>query len=286
MNGRSASAMFFRAIAFLAVTIWTPSARAQTSVDASVPRVYSASEVDTHARRIEDGAQPAYPDSLRPLGIDGKVLAQFVVDTTGMVDTTSILTEAYGQPLFAASVRHALATMHFTVAQKSGHKVAEEIEQSFVFHKEHPAPVAPVASAPMTGSSRTSAMIDSMLRSGGYKRMSGRADFAAGTSAPPYPPTLVRAGLSAIVRTQFVIDSTGRIDPATFRVLSVKTWRDGPAPYHDSTKEPDIDDVAAEQIFAEAVRDHISLMRFIPARAHGHNVSQFVTQPFTFTMLP
>jgi outer membrane biosynthesis protein TonB len=113
MNGRSARALYLSVLVFLSVIIQVPAARAQTSADVSAPRVYSASEVDTHAKRIEDGTQPAYPDSLRPLGIDGKVLAQFVVDTAGMVDTTSILTEAYGQPLFAASVRQALATMHF-----------------------------------------------------------------------------------------------------------------------------------------------------------------------------
>lgn len=283
MRVRIARAPFLCITVFLAATSHVRPARAQASTDTSVSRIYSASEVDTHAKEIADGTRPLYPDSLRPLGIDGKVLAQFVVDTTGLVDTTSILTEAYGQPLFAASVRRALSTMHFVVAQKAGHKVAEEIEQSFVFHKDDPTPAPPPAALP---SGPVARIVDSMLQTGGYSRIRGRAEFAPGSQAPRYPPSLLRAGLSAIVYTTFVVDSTGRIDPATFRVTSVKTWRDGLTPYHDPRAGPDIDDVAAEQAFTEAVRAQVTHMRFIPARVNGRNVRQFVTQPFTFTVLP
>lgn len=253
--------------------------RAQSTNDAPVPRVYSASEVDKHAEEIGDGVQPLYPDSLRPLGVEGKVLAQFVVDTTGIVDTTSILTEAYGQPLFAASVRRALATMHFLVAQKSGHKVAEEIEQSFVFHKEVPA-------AAVGQKGEVARIVDSMAPTGGYIRLRGPAEFAPGSEAPKYPASLIRAHMNAIVYTTFVVDTTGRIDPVTFKVTSVKTWRDGPAPYHDAGGSADIDDVAPGQAFTEAVRVQVPRMRFVPARVNGRNVRQLATQPFTFTMLP
>jgi len=279
MRDRRVGTLLLSTVVFLSAISQPHLAQAQVgSGDAAVPRVYSASEVDTHAKQIRDGTEPLYPDSLRPLGIDGKVLAQFVVDTTGLVDTTSILTEAYGQPLFAASVRRALATMHFVVAQKSGQKVAEEIEQSFVFHKEDPAPVVQ--------KSAVSRLVDSMMQTGGYKRLGGPAEFAPGSQPPRYPPSLVRAGLSAIVYTTFVIDTTGKIDPSTFKVTSVKTWRDGPAPYHDARTAPDIDDVASEQAFTQAVLAQVPHMRFIPARINGRNVRQVVTQPFTFTILP
>jgi TonB family protein len=242
--------------------------------------VYSASEVDQHARRILDGIEPAYPDSLRPLGIDGKVLAQFVVDTTGLVDTTSILTEAYGQPLFAASVRQALATMHFTVAQKGGHKVEEEIEQSFVFHKEDP-PAPPARIIPPG-----ERLIDSLVKRGGYNRVGGHAEFLVGSAVMKYPPAMERTGLSAIVNTQFVIDSTGVVDMKTFRVISVKTFRSGAEEYTSRAAGPGVDDVAPEQSFVQAVRAAMPQMRFIPARVDGHNVRQLVTNPFTFTMMP
>ncbi len=278
MRDQSVGALFLITVVFLSTISQSHPAQAQASTDATVPRVYSASEVDTHAKQIGDGTEPLYPDSLRPLGIDGKVLAQFVVDTTGLVDTTSILTEAYGQPLFAASVRRALTTMHFVVAQKSGHKVAEEIEQSFLFHKEDPAPPVP--------QSAVSRLVDSMIQTGGYKRLGGPAAFAPGSEVPRYPTSLVRAGLAAIVYTTFVIDTTGKIDPTTFKVTSVKTWRDRPAPYHDVLTGPDIDDVAPEQAFTQAVLAQVPHMRFIPARINGRNVRQLVTQPFTFTILP
>ena len=279
MRDRHVGALFLIAVVFLSTIFQSHLAQAQASPDATVPRVYSASEVDTHAKQIEGGSQPLYPDSLRPSGIDGKVLAQFVVDTTGLVDTTSILTEAYGQPLFAASVRQALATMHFTVAQKSGHKVAEEIEESFLFHKDAPAPVAQ--------GNPISTLVDSMMRTeGGYKYIGGSAAFASGSPAPAYPVALIRAHLAAVVYTTFVIDTTGRIDPKTFRVTSVKTWRDGAAPFHDSTQDPDIDDVAPEQAFTQAVLAQVPHMRFIPAQANGRKTRQFVQQPFTFTLLP
>jgi outer membrane biosynthesis protein TonB len=279
MRDRPVGALFLITVAFLSTISQSNVAQAQASTDATMPRIYSASEVDTHARQIEGGTQPLYPDSLRPLGIDGKVLAQFVVDTTGLVDTTSILTEAYGQPLFAASVRQALATMRFTVAQKSGHKVAEEIEESFLFHKEDPAPVAQ--------SNPVSTLVDSMMRAGdGYKYIGGSAEFASGSPAPAYPVALIRAGLAAIVYTTFVIDTTGRIDPKTFRVTSVKTWRVGAAPFHDSMQNPDIDDVAPEQAFTQAVVAQVPNMRFIPAQSNGRKTRQLVKFPFTFTLVP
>ncbi|MEO7042977.1 MAG: hypothetical protein ABI035_12005 [Gemmatimonadaceae bacterium] len=89
MNGRSAGALFFSAFVLLGTAVRVPLVQAHAAADAAVPRAYSAGEVDQPARRIADGVEPAYRDSLRQPGIDGRALAQSVVDTMGLVDTTS-----------------------------------------------------------------------------------------------------------------------------------------------------------------------------------------------------
>ena len=271
MNYRSGSVAFVGACVLLGAVVQVPLVQAQAAADAAMPRIYSASEVDQHARRIADGIEPAYPDSLRPLGIDGKVLAQFVVDTMGLVDTTSILTEAYGQPLFAASVRHALTTMHFSVAKKGGRKVAEEILESFVFRPEPP----PKPDA------------DSMRGKFGPKLDGGRAAIAPGSPTPNYPDEARRLGFQGEVHAQFVIDSTGAADPKTIRIVSVRVWRNTPGPLPKPptlTVLPQYDELDAKREFADAVARVLPRMRFVPVLRDGAKVRQLGSQVFTFTL--
>src|SRR6185312_5906134 len=91
-----------------------------TTLPVPEPHVYAPAEVDVPAKVIDDGIAPHYPDALRPLGLGGIVIAQFVIDTSGRADTTSVLTDGSNQPLFIAAVHEALARMHFTPARKGG----------------------------------------------------------------------------------------------------------------------------------------------------------------------
>lgn len=91
--------------------------------------------------------------------------------------------------------------------------------------------------------------------------------FQVDTLAEPIPETLVpryprelrgREARGSVV-AEFVVDTTGRIEPATFQVIS----SDDPA-------------------FTAAVRDLIPGARFLPAINEGHLVRQIVRQAFLF----
>lgn len=80
------------------------------------------------------GAQgPAYPDMLRTAGIEGTVLAQFVVDTTGRADMATFRALKSDNDLFTTSVRNALQRMRFLPAEVGGRKVKQLVQQPFQF---------------------------------------------------------------------------------------------------------------------------------------------------------
>ncbi|HET7600319.1 MAG TPA: TonB family protein [Gemmatimonadales bacterium] len=95
--------------------------------------VFSMLEVDSAVQRYEWSAAPVYPPELLASGTEGVVYAQFIVDTTGMVDTTSIRLLTSAHPAFSASVRSALSHMQFRPATRGLHKVRQLVEQHFRF---------------------------------------------------------------------------------------------------------------------------------------------------------
>ena len=78
-------------------------------------------------------AGPAYPDMLRSAGIEGQVLAQFVVDTTGRADMTTFKALKTDNDLFTTAVRNALQRMRFLPAEVGGRKVKQLVQQPFQF---------------------------------------------------------------------------------------------------------------------------------------------------------
>jgi len=76
---------------------------------------------------------PAYPDMLRSAGIEGQVLAQFVVDTTGRADMGSFKALKSDNDLFTTAVKNALQRMRFLPAEVGGRKVKQLVQQPFQF---------------------------------------------------------------------------------------------------------------------------------------------------------
>ncbi|HEY4306259.1 MAG TPA: energy transducer TonB [Gemmatimonadaceae bacterium] len=77
---------------------------------------------------------PRYPEVLRSAGIDGHVLVQFTVDTTGRVDANSIRVLESTHELFTRAVREALGSFRFIPAQVAGHRVSALAQMPFEFH--------------------------------------------------------------------------------------------------------------------------------------------------------
>lgn len=82
---------------------------------------------------VRTAATPRYPSMLASAGIEGVVLARFVVDTLGRVERGSIEIASDSHELFARSVREALGRMRFEPAKVRGRKVRQLVQQPFTF---------------------------------------------------------------------------------------------------------------------------------------------------------
>lgn len=103
---------------------------------------------------------------------------------------------------------------------------------------------------PLGDSIRTELEVDSAVK---------RYDDSA---APEYPPELLRRRIEGYAIVQYVVDTTGRADTTTFRVVS-----------------------ASHVEFAKAVKATLPFMRFRPAIVANRRVPQLVQQPFAFRIV-
>jgi TonB family protein len=78
---------------------------------------------------------------------------------------------------------------------------------------------------------------------------------------PTYPAPLRAAKVTGEVLAQFVVDTLGRFEPGSFKVLK-----------------------SSHGLFTQSVRDALPAMRFAPAEVGGRKVGQLVQQPFTFAL--
>ncbi len=104
-----------------------------TMADVQPDTAFSVLEVDEEVERHEWSAAPLYPPELLAQGTEGVVFALFVVDSTGLVDSTSVRFLSSAHPMFTTSVREALGQMHFKPAVRGGVRVRQLVEQHFRF---------------------------------------------------------------------------------------------------------------------------------------------------------
>jgi protein TonB len=88
---------------------------------ASVPATDSVgrqlwSSRDLMMRMLEEPVPPRYPESLRRAGIEGEVVVQFVVDTTGRVDLRTVEVLRSTHDAFTTAVRETIANLRFAPA--------------------------------------------------------------------------------------------------------------------------------------------------------------------------
>jgi protein TonB len=82
-----------------------------------------------------------------------------------------------------------------------------------------------------------------------------------GNPAPRYPDMLQTAGIAGEVIAQFVIDTTGKVDMGTFKVIK-----------------------SDNDLFTEAVKAILPRCRFLPAEVGGRHVKELVETPYVFNM--
>jgi protein TonB len=96
-------------------------------------RAFDAGQVDRQVSLVPGTQPPRYPETLRTAGVEGSVVALFVVDEHGRVDDASIRFAQDGNSLFEDAVRVALRRMHFIPAEFGGRKVRQLVQMPFVF---------------------------------------------------------------------------------------------------------------------------------------------------------
>jgi protein TonB len=76
---------------------------------------------------------PRYPSMLQSAGVEGTVVVQFVVDTTGRVERGSARAVRSDHVMFERAVLDVLSRMKFAPAEVDGRKVRQLVEQAFGF---------------------------------------------------------------------------------------------------------------------------------------------------------
>ena len=89
-------------------------------------------QVDTPVRPRND-VSPPYPSALQARAVQGDVIAQFVVDTTGRAVPETFKVIASTDDAFTASVRSTLSAMRFAPAEVRGRRVRQLVQQAFAF---------------------------------------------------------------------------------------------------------------------------------------------------------
>jgi protein TonB len=90
-------------------------------------------QVEKQVQQIPGSGNLRYPDMLRSANVEGEVLAQFVVDTTGHYESGTFKVLKSSHDLFTAAVKNALPTMRFYPAEVGGRKVKQLVQQPFTF---------------------------------------------------------------------------------------------------------------------------------------------------------
>jgi protein TonB len=88
--------------------------------------------VDRIPRVIGRAPEPRYPAALREAGIQGRVVAEFVVDTLGRAEMDGLKLDA-AHPLLGESVRAVLPRYRFTPGEAGGGKVRTRVQLPFDF---------------------------------------------------------------------------------------------------------------------------------------------------------
>jgi TonB family protein len=96
-------------------------------------KVYVDAEVDREVQRDPTSAAPQYPSYLQENHIEGSLTVEFVVDTTGGADSTSLRVIHSSHPAFEQSLREALPHMRFVPAELGGRLVRQWVRQEFRF---------------------------------------------------------------------------------------------------------------------------------------------------------
>jgi protein TonB len=94
---------------------------------------FRADQVEKQVTVVPGSPAPRYPELLRSSGVEGQVMAEFVVDEQGRAEERSLRFVRSDNMLFEDAVRVALRRMRFVAAEVGGRKVKQLVQMPFVF---------------------------------------------------------------------------------------------------------------------------------------------------------
>ena len=97
-------------------------------------QTYFEFQVEKQVSPVPGNPAPRYPDMLRSANVEGEVLAQFVVDTTGRADMSSFKVLKSTHDLFTNAVKSSLPNMKFYAAEVGGKRVKQLVQMPFQFN--------------------------------------------------------------------------------------------------------------------------------------------------------
>lgn len=96
--------------------------------------VFTSEQVDIRAElKNREHLDAAYPQELFAARTRGRVVAEFVIDATGIVEERTFTVISSTHPLLSRSVAHAMERSSFTPAVKDGRAVRQFVRQQFDF---------------------------------------------------------------------------------------------------------------------------------------------------------
>jgi len=234
-------------------------------------------QVEKTAKLLPGNVAPVFPQQLRAAGVEGKVLTQFVVDTTGLPLMQTFRVVERSDDRFVPSVREAVPNLHFSPAEVGEKKVKQLVSMPFSFLLGKDGPEGANASVEFS----VRQLQPNHEEGAGPKfKFLGEAKFPTlpkgvyleyqverpvaplpSSPSPRYPDALRRANVQGEVLALFIVDERGIVDTTTMRI-----------------------DRATNEEFARAVRLSLPMLRFSPALVGGRPVKQLVEMPFKFDL--
>ena len=128
-----ASDIFSRVIAELSNSAVGSPIGTSTTTSAPAGGIYTAATVDRMVAPLPGNSSPSYPTRLSNAGVEGEVLARFVVDSTGSVEPASIEIMQASHALFGDSVKQWLRRNRYAPALVGGRAVRQLVQQRIGF---------------------------------------------------------------------------------------------------------------------------------------------------------
>ena len=200
-------------------------------------RVYGASEVDERPEIVQTPPLH-YPEG----GRQGVVVVRVVIDTAGNPEPATALVVQGSDSVLAAAARTLVLNTLFRAARVRGQVVRTLVEVPVEF-----------SAAPMPGIK--------MHIAGDVYSEADVEERPHLMSGPPlaYPASMLLSRISGRVIIEAVIDTTGRVEDGTVRVL-----------------------VSSDARFNEAAKDYVRAARFTPGRLAGRAVRVRFEMPVEF----